>query len=38
MGHICCQEAAFFNFFGLHLDLDFTFEKSCGLCLAWTEF
>jgi len=33
MGHFCCEKAAFFEFFGLHLDLDFTFAKSFGLWL-----
>jgi len=32
-GHFCCEKAAFFTFFGLHLD--FTFEKSFGL---WLDF
>jgi len=33
MGHFCSEKAAFFKFFGLHLDLDFTFEKLFGLWL-----
>jgi len=33
MLHFCCEKAAFFNIFGLHLDLDFTFEKLFGLWL-----
>jgi len=35
MRHFRCEKAAFFKFFGLHLDLDFAFEKiflDCG----WT--
>jgi len=27
MRHFCCEKAAFFKYFGLHLDLDFTFAK-----------
>jgi len=27
MPHFCCEKAAFFKYFGLHLDLDLTFEK-----------
>jgi len=33
MRHVCCEQAAFFKFFGLHLDLDFTFANVFGLCL-----
>jgi len=33
MGHFCCENAAFFEFFGLQLDLDFSFEKSFGVWL-----
>jgi len=37
MWHFCCEKAAFFIFFGLHLDLDFTFEKKldCGWTWNW---
>jgi len=28
MWHFRCEKAANFKFFGLHLDLDFTFEKK----------
>jgi len=31
--YFCCEKPAFFKFFGLLLDLDFTFEKSFGLWL-----
>ena len=31
--HFCCENAAFLKYFGLHLDLDFTYEKIFGLCL-----
>jgi len=31
MRHLCCEKAAFFKLFRLHLDLDFTFEKIFGL-------
>jgi len=31
--HFCCEKAAFFESFGLHLDLDITFAKSFGLWL-----
>jgi len=33
MRHFRCEKAAFFKYFGLHLDLDFTFEKYFGLWL-----
>jgi len=33
MRHFSCEKAALFNFFGLHLDLVFTFEKLFGLLL-----
>jgi len=33
MRHLCCEKAAFFKSFGLHLELDFTFEKFVGLWL-----
>jgi len=37
MWHFYCEKAAFFKYFGLHLDLGFTFEKKfwivCGLGL-----
>jgi len=33
MWHFCCEKATFFKYFGLHLDLDFSFEKNFGLCL-----
>jgi len=33
MPHICCEKAAFFKYFGLHLVLDFTFETIFGLWL-----
>jgi len=33
MGYFCCEKVAFFKLFGLHLDLDFTFEKSFRLWL-----
>jgi len=33
MEQFCCENAAFFKLFGLHLDLDFTFENIFGLCL-----
>jgi len=33
MRHFCCEKDAFFKFFGLHLDLDFTFEKFFRLWL-----
>jgi len=32
MSHFCCEQAAFFKFFRLHFDLDFTFEKVFALC------
>jgi len=38
MGYFCCEKAAFFKYFGRHLDLDFTFENFSGLCWSWTEF
>jgi len=31
MRHFCCEKAAFFKYFGLHLDLDLAFEKTFGL-------
>jgi len=31
MRNFCCEKAAFFKFFGLHLDLDFAFGK-----FVWT--
>ena len=31
MRNVCCEKAAFFKFFGLHLDLDFAFGK-----FVWT--
>ena len=33
MRHFRCEKAAFFKFVGLHLDLDFIFEKKFGLWL-----
>jgi len=33
MRHFCCEKTAFFKYFGLHLDLDCTFEKYFGLWL-----
>jgi len=32
MRHFCCEKAAFFQLFGLHSDLDFTFQKNFGRC------
>jgi len=31
MQHFCCKKAVFFKLFGLHLDFDFTIEKT-----VWT--
>ena len=33
MRHFCSEKAVFFKYFGLNLDLDFTFENIFGLCL-----
>jgi len=39
MWHFCCEKAAFFKFFGLHLDLDFLSLKNFVYCgWSWTEF
>jgi len=38
MWHFCCEKATFFKYFGLHLDLDFTFEKILDCVWTWTEF
>ena len=32
MRHFCCEQVTLFKFFGLHLDLDFTFANVFGLC------
>jgi len=34
MPHFRYEKAAFFKFFGLHLDLEVTFEKNFGLWLG----
>jgi len=33
MRHFCCEKAAFFKFFGLHLEFDFAFENFFRLRL-----
>jgi len=38
MRHFVCGKAAFFKYFGLHLELDFTFEKILDCVWTWTEF
>jgi len=38
MRHFCCKKAEFFKYFGLHLDLDLTFEKKIEMCLDWDCF
>jgi len=33
MWHFCCEKAEFFEYFGLNLDMDFTFQEN-----FWTVF
>jgi len=37
MRHFCCEKAAFLQFSGLHLDLNFTFKKIVGLGLSFKK-
>ena len=38
MRHFCCEKVAFFKYFGLHLDLELTFENILDGSWTWTEF
>jgi len=38
MRHVCYEKAAFFKIFGVHLDLDFAFEKILDCGWTWLSF
>jgi len=38
MRDFCCEKAAFFQFSGLHLDLDLHLKKFLDCGWTWTEF